>query len=590
MTRLAIDPISRVGGHLRIEVEVDAGEVRDAWSSGTVFRGMELILKGRDPRDAWLFSQRVCGTCTGAHGLASVRAVEQALGVKIPSNARLLRNLLYGAILARDHVFSFYVQHALDWVDPLKALQADPAAASRLAQSISDWPNSGVSHFKEIQDRLAADAGSGRLSPFANGYWGHPGYAMPPEADLMVMAHYFDALDWQRLANRYVTILGGKDPHPQTLVVGGMALAPPWGGPLKPLTGEHPQLPERESPVPLSDEGLSQLEALITEMRAFVDRVYVPDALAIAEFHRDWQGLGAGNGNYLSAGEFPEGDTAESLRLLPPGRILGGDLARLEPVSQAEMAETVAHAWYADDGGDEALLHPSTEQTRPQYTGPAVPFQTLEGSDDYSWIKAPRYQEAPMEVGPLARILVAYVAGNRLVRAAVDDYTGRLRLDVDALTGTLGRTVARAIEAQLVVDRLDRWLTELRDNLAAGDLAIADITAWEPGNCPGEAHGWSLGEAPRGTVGHWLTVRDQLVDAYQIIDATTWNASPRDARGWRGPLEEALIGTPVVDPARPLEVLRTVHSFAPCTACAAHLAGPDVAPPIQVHVFTGAGR
>ncbi len=590
MTRLAIDPVSRVGGHLRIEVEVEGGTVIDAWSSGTVFRGMELILKGRDPRDAWLFAQRVCGTCTGAHALASVRAVENALGLMIPTNARLLRNLLYGAILARDHVFQFYSQQALDWVDPLKALDADPVAASRLAQSISDWPISYAARFREAQDRLASQAASGRLGLFANGYWGHPGYAMPPEGDLVVMTHYLDALDWQRRANRFVTILGGKDPHPQTLVVGGMALAPPWGGPFKPLTGEHPQLPERESPVPLSEEGLDQLEALIQEMQDFVDRVYVPDALAVAEFHRDWQGIGVGTGNYLSAGEFPEGDTAESLRLLAPGRIMGGNLNRLESVDQAAMAETVAHAWYADDAGGDTLRHPTVGQTDPRYTGPAVPFSTLEGSDDYSWLKAPRYQESPMETGPLARILVAYRAGNRLVRAAVDDYTGRLRLGLDALSGTLGRMVAQAIEAQLVVDHLDRWLSELRGNLAAGDLAIADITAWDPGVWPSEAMGWSLGEGPRGTVGHWLTVRDQLIDAYQIIDATTWNGSPRDTRGLRGPLEEALVGTPVADPARPLEVLRTVHSFGPCTACAAHLAGPRVPPPIQLQIRAGASR
>lgn len=590
MTRYAIDPITRVGGHLRIEVEVDGAAVRDAWSSGTVFRGLELILKGRDPRDAWLFAQRVCGTCTGAHALASVRAVEDALGVMIPRNARLLRNLLYGAIVARDHVFTFYQQSALDWIDPLAALEADPEATARLARSISDWPSSNADHFRDVQARLAAHVASGRLGPLANGYWGHPAYVMAPEADLMVMAHYFEALDWQRRANRYVTLLGGKDPHPQTLIVGGMVLPPPWGGPVKPSIGEHPNLPERESPTALSPEGLAELETLIGELQAFVDRVYVPDALAIAQFHEDWLGLGAGLGNYLSAGEFPEGDTAESLRLLAPGRIMGGDLERLEPIDPAAMAETVAHSWYTDQRGDDALVPPAEGETTQRYSGPSVPFNTLEGVDHYSWIKAPRYAEVPMEVGPLARILVSYVAGSRLVRTAVNDYVGRLQLGVEALSGTTGRMVARAIEAQLVVDRLDRWLAELRETLASGDVAVADITAWDPGVWPAEASGWSLGEAPRGTVGHWLTIENQLLGAYQIIDATTWNGSPRDSRNWRGPLEEALVGTPVADPARPLEVLRTVHSFAPCTACAAHLAGPEVPAPIQIHVHTGAGR
>lgn len=590
MSRLVIDPVTRTGGHLRIEVDVTGGMVQDAWSTGTVFRGMERILRDRDPRDAWLFAERICGMCTGTHALASVRAVESALHVAIPSNARLLRNLLAGASLARDHVLQFYQQSVLDWVDVEAALDADPAATSRLAGSISDWPVSSTSYFKAVRDRLAAHVASGRLGPFAGGYWGHPAYKLPPEADLMIMAHYLESLDWQRRIGRAFVLLGGKDPHPQTFLVGGMALTAPWGGPVKPLTGEHPRLPGRESPMALSKEGLAELQAAIAEMRAFVDRVYVPDALAVARYDEEWLGLGAGPGDYLSAGEFSQGDTGESPRLLPRGLIRGGDPKSLHPIDQAAIAETVANSWYRYDDGDASLLHPSVGQTEPSYTGPDLPYASLEGSDGYSWLKAPRYAERPMEVGPLARILVAYAAGVPLVRAVVDDHVARVGLGPEALTGTLGRIVARAIEAQVVVDSLGDWLDELRDRLETGDLSIADITAWDPDDWPADVAGWSLGESPRGTVGHWVRIGDRKVVDYQVVDATTWNASPRDVHGWRGPLETALVGTPVADPARPLEVLRTVHAFAPCTACATHLAGRDVPAPIEIRIARGGAR
>jgi hydrogenase large subunit len=591
MSRIAIDPITRVGGHLRVEVEIADGVVSDAWSSGTMFRGMERILKGRDPRDAWLFAQRICGACTGAHALASVRAVESALGVAIPTNARLIRNIVAGAAATQDHVVQFYQQSSLDWVDVLAALDADPLATSRLAQSLSDWPDSSAVHFKEVQDRLAKYVDSGQLGPFANGYWGHPAYRLPPEADLLVMAHYFEALDWQRRVSRIHALLGGKNPHPQTFLVGGMALAPPWGGPVRALPGEHPRLPERTSPIALSADGLADLTALIADTTAFVNRVYAPDVLAIAGYHDDWIEIGRSIGNYMSAGEFPEGDTAESPRLLPAGRIINGNLERLEPVDQAAVAETVAHSWYTyDDGDDAALRHPLDGQTNQRYAGPSLPFTTLDGSEKYSWLKAPRYQESPMEVGPLARTLVAYGWGNQEIRTTVDDYVGRLGLGPEALFGTLGRMVARAVEAQVVAARLGGWLTELRGNLASGNLAIADITKWDTGSWPSEALGWSFVETPRGMLGHWLKMKDQRIEGYQIVDATTWNASPRDAKNRRGPLEEALVGTPVADPAQPLEILRTVHSFAPCTACAVHSYSLGASEPFGIDIVEGGVR
>jgi hydrogenase large subunit len=585
MARIAIDPITRIGGHLRVEVEVTNGVVRDAWSSGTMFRGMELILKGRDPRDAWLFAQRVCGMCTGVHALASVRAVENALGVAIPRNARLIRNLMAGSGYVQAHVVQFYHLHALDWVDAVSALHADPGATSTLARSMSDRPQSSAADFKAVKDRLTTFFQSGQLGPFANGYWGHPAYTLPPEANLLVVAHYLEALDWQRKIIGIQTLLGGKSPHPQTYLVGGMALAPPWGGPTRALPGEHPEQIERNSPTALSARGLSDIGQLIADASTFVEQVYVPDVLMIAGHYGEWAGIGKGIGNYLSYGEFPEDDSSQPALLLARGRIIGRDLARVEPVDQAGVAETVAHSHYTYDGGDDALRHPATGQTNPKYAGPKPPFTTLEGFDRYSWLKAPRYQGEPMEVGPLARMLVAYVEGQRDVRAAIDGVAARLGVGQDALFSTLGRTVARAVETQLVARRLDGWLGDLIANLATGDLAVADLTKWDPGAWPSEAQGWALGEAPRGAVGHWVTIRDQRIDNYQLVDATTWNGSPRDSQGSRGALEEALVGTPVADPAKPVEILRTIHSFDPCTACAVHAYAPDAGSSVEIRVI-----
>lgn len=590
MTRIAIDPVTRVGGHLRIEAEVADGMVTDAWSSGTMFRGMELILRRRDPRDAWLLAQRVCGTCTGVHALASVRAVENALGVTIPRNARLIRNILAGSQLVQDHVVNFYHRHALDWVDLPAALSADAVATSTLARSISDRPLSSPSYFQGARDRLTRFVDSGQLGPFANGYWGHPAVTLPPDASLLVLTHYLEALDLQRRTTRIGALLGGKNPHPQTFLVGGMALSPPWGGPKHSLAGEHPQQVERNSPTALGERGLSDLGVLIAQLGTFVDQVYLPDVLAIADHYGDWPGIGAGIGNYLSVGDLPEDDARQPVQFLPGGRVMDADLAKIGSVDQAGIAETVAHSHYAYDGGDDALRPPSNGRTDPRYGGPEAPVTSLEASDKYSWLKAPRYEGQPMEVGPLARLLVAYVAGRGDVTLPVDRVTAKLRIGPAALLGTLGRTVARAIEAQIVAGRLDGWLENLTSNLATGDLAIADVTAWDPGAWPREAQGWSLGEGPRGAVGHWVTIADGRIADYQIVDASTWNASPRDAQGRRGALEEALVGTPVADVARPVEILRTVHSFDPCPACAVHLLGAGAGVRVDLRAVERAPR
>ena len=568
MTRLVIDPVTRVGGHLRIEVELSDGVVSDAWSSATMFRGMESILRGRDPRGAVLLAQRVCGACAGVHGLASVRAVENALGVTIPRNARSIRNLLIGSEFVLDHVVQFYHQQALDWIDPTSALSADPAATSALARSMSSRTRSDVAFFRDARDRLLSFVESGGSEPFLDDGPGHQTAKSTPETALMVMAHDLEALDWRRRVLHLQTLLGGKSPHAQTYLVGGASVAVPWGGPPPGLPGQHPTQIDQRAPSALSVEGLAAMSTVVAEAKAFVEQVYVPDVLAIARSYPEWARLGRGFRNYLSYGEFPLDDSNAPALLLPRDRIMGGDLASVQSVEQVDVGETVAHSYYTYGGDDDGTLrHPSEGLTDPRYAGPTPPFTTLAGSERYSWLKAPRYRGEPMEVGPLARVLVAYVEGRRVVRDRVDDVVARLGLGPEALFSTLGRMLARAIEAEVVADQLDGWINELKATLASGDLAVVDLSRWAPETWPSAAVGWSLGEGPRGAVGHWLTIADRRIADYQIVDGSTWNASPRDAGGRRGATEEALIGTPVADPEHPVEILRTVRSFAPCTAC-----------------------
>ena len=590
MSRLIIDPVTRIGGHLRIEAEVAGGVVTDAWSSGTMFRGLETIMHGRDPRDAWLFSQRICGSCTGVQALASVRAVEHALGATIPRNARLVRNVIAGTQYVLDHVLHFYHLHVFDWVDVASALRADPAATSALATATSGWPQSGLSHFRQAQERLQRFVSSGASSSFANGPWGHPAYRLSAEANLLLATHYLDALDWRLKISKIHTILGGKNPHPQTFLVGGMALTPPWGGPNRGLPGEHPQQIDKRAPAALSEASLAEIATLIADARVFVDQVYVPDVLLVARHYPEWAALGSGIGNYLAYGEFPEDETDEPKLFLPRGRVMGRVMARIGAVEQTGVTESVAHAWYTYDTDPDRMRNPADGQTNPAYSGPALPYTTLAGSEKYSWLKAPRYDDEPMEVGPLARVLVAYIEGRGEVRAAVNRAVAALGVGPDALFGTLGRLVARAIEAGVIAARLGDWHRQLTESLSGGDLAFADLGRWDPGSWPQEAKGWSLGEAPGGALGHWVTIRDQAIASYQIVDASTWNGSPRDGKGRRGAWEEALVGTPVADPGQPLEILRTLHSFDPCAACAVHAFDPAAAGPLRLRVSGTASR
>jgi [NiFe] hydrogenase large subunit/hydrogenase large subunit len=558
MARVVVDPVTRIEGHLRIEAEVDRGAVQDAWSSSTMFRGIEIILKGRDPRDAWAFTQRICGVCTTVHAIASIRAVETAIGSAPPPNARLLRNLIIGAQAVQDHVIHFYHLHALDWVDIVSALSADPRKTSGLAESISDWPLSSPKYFAGIRDRLKGFVDRGQLGPFANAYWGHPAYRLPPEANLMAVAHYLEALDWQREFIKMHAVLGGKNPHLQSFLVGGMAT------PVDP-----------DSQAALNTHTIAELKQFVAKAKDFVARVYIPDLLAVASFYKDWAGHGRGIGNYLVYGEYPEDDSANPTLFLPRGIIRGRDLSKVEPFDQQKVTEYVAHSWYQYQAGDGVALHPFNGETSPNYTGPTPPYELLglEANTDkkYSWLKSPRYDGEPMEVGPLARMLVAFVSGHARVKELVSAVLKQLNVGPEALFSTLGRVAARGIETQVIAEKMDAWVDGLAANMGSGELRIHDNSKWDPSTWPADAMGAGFHEAPRGALGHWVSIHNGSISNYQCVVPSTWNAGPRDGKGRRGPYEEALLGTPVADPKRPIEILRTVHSFDPCMACGVHV-------------------
>jgi [NiFe] hydrogenase large subunit/hydrogenase large subunit len=553
--KIVVDPITRIEGHLRIEAQIEGDKIANAWSSSTMFRGIETILKGRDPRDAHHFTQRFCGVCTTVHSIASIRCVEDALKIRIPDNARLIRNLIMASQNMQDHVIHFYHLHALDWVDITSALKADPAKTAKLAQSISDWPMSSATYFKGVQERIAAFVGTGRLGPFQNAYWGHSAYKLPPEANLMAVAHYLEALEWQKDIIVIHAILGSKNPHPQTFLVGGMAI------PVDP-----------DSQNALNADRIAQIDKLLARCRRFVEQVYIPDLLAVASFYKDWAGIGGGVGNFLSYGDFPM-DNSGSLesQWLPRGVIMGKDLANVLPMDQEKITEYVTHSWYNYTQGDDKGLHPYDGETNQKYTGPKPPFEYLDTDAKYSWVKAPRYMDQPMEVGPLARMVIAYAKGQPEAKKAVDFVLAKLNVGPAALFSTLGRTAARGIETLLLAQKSQGWLNQLADNMGRGILETFNAERWDPTTWPKQARGFGAHEAPRGALGHWINIESGAIANYQAVVPSTWNAGPRDSRGQMGPYESALVGTPIADPEKPLEILRTVHSFDPCLACAVHL-------------------
>jgi [NiFe] hydrogenase large subunit len=529
---ITIDPVTRIEGHLRIEVEVENGKVKRAYSSSTLFRGLEIILKGRDPRDAQHFTQRTCGVCTYTHALASTRCVDNAVGVHIPKNATYIRNLVLGAQYLHDHIVHFYHLHALDFVDVTNALKADPAKAAKIASSISPRKTTAAD-LKAVQDKLKAFVASGQLGPFTNAYFlgGHPAYYLEPELDLIATAHYLEALRLQVKAARAMAVFGAKNPHTQFTVVGG-------------VTCYDALTPKR----------IQEFTDLWKETKAFVDEVYIPDLLAVASRYKDWTQYG-GTTNFITFGEFPKDEYDLNSRFFKPGAVFKRDFQNIKSFDPMQIREHVRHSWYE---GAEAR-HPWKGATEPKYTD-------LHGEDRYSWMKAPRYMDEPMETGPLAQVLVAYAQGHKQVKAVTDTVLGALGVGPEALFSTLGRTAARGIETAVIAAQMEQWLNEYKDNIASGDNKIV-----EPWEMPKQAEGVGFVTAPRGGLSHWIRIEDGRIGNFQLVVPSTWTLGPRCANNKPSPVEEALVGTPVADAKRPVEILRTVHSFDPCIACGVHV-------------------
>ncbi|OKO77059.1 nickel-dependent hydrogenase large subunit [Bradyrhizobium sp. NAS96.2] len=570
--RVVVDPLTRIEGHLRVEVNLDSDNViRNAVSSGTMWRGIETILRGRDPRDAWAFTERICGVCTGTHALTSVRAVENALGIAIPENANSIRNIMQLCLQVHDHLVHFYHLHALDWVDVVSALKADPKATSRLAQSVSSWPLSSPGYFKDLQIRLTKFFDSGQLGPFKNAYWGHPAYKLTPEANLMAVAHYLEALDFQKEIVKIHAVYGGKNPHPNWLV-GGVPCAINVDG-----TGAVGAI---------NMERLNLVSSIIDRSIEFVEKVYLPDVAAIGAVYKDWlYGGGLSAKSVMSYGDIPENAndySATSLKL-PRGVILDGNLKEVLPIDHGDpeqIQEFVAHSWYkyADESSG---LHPwdgVTEpnfQLGPNFKGTRTDIRELDEGGKYSWIKAPRWRGNAVEVGPLARCIIGYAQGKAEFRDPTDRLLKTLDLPVTALFSTLGRTAARALECQWAAHQLRYFQDKLVAHIKAGDTSTANTSKWNPESWPRVAKGYGFTEAPRGALGHWIKIKDARIENYQCVVPTTWNGSPRDPKGNIGAFEAALIDTPMADPEQPLEILRTIHSFDPCLACSTHVMSPN---------------
>ncbi|MGZ4968704.1 MAG: nickel-dependent hydrogenase large subunit [Methylobacter sp.] len=580
--RVVVDPVTRIEGHMRCEVNIDEDNIiRNAISSGTMWRGLEVILKGRDPRDAWAFVQRICGVCTGTHALTSVRAVEDALKITIPENANSIRNLMQLSLQVQDHLVHFYHLHALDWVNPVNALKADPVATSALQQSISPHnPKSSPGYFRDTQNRLKKFVESGQLGPFKNGYWTNPAYLLPPETDLMAVTHYLEALDFQKDIMKIRTIFGGKDPHPNWLV-GGVPCAINIDG-----VGASGAI---------NMERLNLVSSLIDRTIAFIDQVYIPDLLAIAGFYKGWMyGGGISGQSLLSYGDIPDNanDYSASNLLMPRGAIINGDLTKVHEVDLTDpeqIKEFIPHSWYKYP--DDSLgLHPWDGITEPNYKlgpntkGDRTHIKELDEAAKYSWIKAPRWRGHAMEVGPLARYVIGYVQGNKEITEQINFVLKTLDVPVTALFSTLGRTAARGLEAQWAAGKMRYFMDKMIANIKAGDLATANVAKWDPETWPSSVKGVGFTEAPRGALGHWLKIENTKIANYQCVVPTTWNGSPRDEQGNIGAFEAALMNTKVERPEEPVEILRTLHSFDPCLACSTHIISPDGTELTQVKV------
>ena len=573
--RIVVDPVTRIEGHLRVQAVIgDNNVIRDSQSTGTMWRGLEVILKGRDPRDAWAFVERICGVCTGIHALAAVRSVEDAIGIKIPKNANIIRNLMNATLYTHDHIVHFYHLSALDWVDVVSALSADPREVSELQKKISPHhPLSSPGYFRDVQNRLKKFVASGQLGIFANGYWGHPAMKLPPVVNLLAVTHYLEALDFQREIIKVHTILGGKNPHPNYLV-GGVAC-----------------------PINMHDTGAAGNminEVTMNYMRdiakasvEFVENVYLPDIKAIASFYPEWFKYGGGlvRKNVLCYGDFPEiaNDWSDKSLQMPAGAIIDGDLSKVHDVDLRDLnqiQEFVDHSWYTYPEGKQGL-HPWEGVTEQAYelpegsVGTKTKFEWLGDKGKYSWIKSPRWNGHMMEVGPLARLIVSIAKDVKHFKEPALDLLKELNLPLEAVYSTLGRHASRALECRWTAHKMVQYVDDLIANIKAGDETAANMQYWDPKTWPKECRGVGFCEAPRGALGHWCVIKDTRIANWQAIVPTTWNASPRSPEGQQGAFETSLMGTPVADPERPLEIIRTIHSFDPCLACATHVFDPQ---------------
>lgn len=567
--RVVVDPVTRIEGHMRCEVNVDENNIiRNAVSTGTMWRGLEVILNGRDPRDAWAFTQRICGVCTGTHALTSVRAVEDALGIDIPENANSIRNIMQLTLQVHDHLVHFYHLHALDWVNPVNALKADPKATSALQQQVSPrHPKSSPGYFRDIQNRLKKFVESGQLGPFKNGYWTNPAYLLPPEADLMAVTHYLEALDFQKEIMKIRTIFGGKDPHPNWLV-GGVPCSI--------------NVDDVGAVGAVNMERLNLISSIISQTDEFVNNVYIPDILAVGQFYKGWlYGGGLSSQNVLAYGDIPDkaNDYSPDNLLMPVGAIINGNLKEIHEVDlrdPEQIQEFVPHSWYKYP--DEAKgLHPWDGVTEPNYElgantkGTRTNIEEIDENAKYSWIKAPRWRGHPMEVGPLARYIIGYASGHKEFTEQINFVLKTLDVPVNALFSTLGRTAARGLECQWASYKLRYFMDKLMANIKAGDLSTANVDKWEPSTWPKSVKGVGFTEAPRGALAHWLHIKDTKIHNYQCVVPTTWNGSPRDNEGNIGAFEASLMNTKVARAEEPVEILRTLHSFDPCLACSTHV-------------------
>ncbi|MDG2953432.1 hydrogenase 2 large subunit [Bisgaard Taxon 10/6] len=564
--RITIDPITRIEGHLRIDCEIENGVVTNAWSTGTMWRGMENIVKGADPRDAWMIMQRICGVCTTVHAILSVRAVEDAIGAKVPVNAQYIRNMILAAHSIHDHIVHFYQLSAMDWVDITSALKADPAKAYEILKGISTWSLNSENEFRNVQQKIQKLVDSGQLGIFANGYFGHPAMKLPPEINLIAVAHYLQALECQRDANRVVALLGGKTPHIQNLAIGGVA---------NPIN--------LDSAAVLNMERLMYVKSCIDRLSDFINQVYKVDTAVIAAYYPEWLNYGETSRNYLAVPEFPI-DADNSEFLLSGGYIEDGDMSTFQRIDEQKsdfvikgIKESGKHAWYEDD----EPLEPWEGLTRPKYTG-------WDENGKYSWVKAPSFYDKVVEVGPLAYLLTNLAAKNALTTAhfsqlkgLYDTVTGN-NLSVEQLHSTLGRIIGRTVHCAVLNDILVQQWQLLIDNIGKGDT-VAYLKCAIPES--GEFKGVGFGEVPRGMLSHWVVIKDGKIENYQAVVPSTWNSGPRNHNDEPGPYEQSLIGTPVADPSKPLEVVRTIHSFDPCMSCAVHVVNTENGETTEVKVL-----